>query len=456
MANYVLSPAAARRLREMMRGRMVSGRIDGDASHVVDERGFAHPFTLTYAASAGAVDEETGKSAGAWIIWVPPGSLVIDGDEVDLASTLTAADNYPTGWYDLTEIFDSTDPDDFDLYLDASKDDPKFVIAQEDAENPVLIAKVEGKAVKGIVESALVFSKGGNKKPFDIVDDELNGVPVKKVVRCRFDAGAGPMVISDAALTLHQGGTSVYVVARVSPPATSSGTGQLNIAVECCDLGDEPTVDTSQSGHENDTVHFAPLYDLDGDGSIVCDYRDAWVTIGWIGVDNKTVSYGDDGQHVSYLHLNNFYNSRSDVSSLSGMSAHALVRVSVNGVQTLAYAPLGVLVAQGAHDAGIQPGGGGGGGGMFAWTAATKTIGPGGVMVGRQWVNATGVGANKADGLYHVKVTLTSSGASAEVVSGVSLGQAPSGNISYIPIYQITNGEISADYRGAFVTPVYE
>ena len=57
MANYVLGPGAARRLKEMMRGRMASGRIDGDAAHVVDDGGFEHPYKLTYAASAGAVDE---------------------------------------------------------------------------------------------------------------------------------------------------------------------------------------------------------------------------------------------------------------------------------------------------------------------------------------------------------------------------------------------------------------
>ena len=149
-----------------MRGRMASGRIDGDAAHVVDEGGFEHPFKLTYAASAGAVDEQTGESDGAWIIWLPDGCLVIDGEAVDLTANMTAANNYPSGWYDLTDIFDGTDPDDFDLYLDASKDDPKFVVDPSDAENPVLIAKVDRKAVKGVVESALVFSKGGDGAPF--------------------------------------------------------------------------------------------------------------------------------------------------------------------------------------------------------------------------------------------------------------------------------------------------
>lgn len=166
MAKYVLGQGAARKLQEMMRGHMKSGRIDGDGARVVDECEYAHPFRLTYAADEGSVDEQTGEADGAWIIWLPDGCLVIDGEAVDLTSGMTAATNYPAGWYDLTDIFDGTDPDDFELYLDASKDDPKFVIDPDDAENPVLIAVVDDKMVKGVVESALVFSKGGDSAPF--------------------------------------------------------------------------------------------------------------------------------------------------------------------------------------------------------------------------------------------------------------------------------------------------
>ena len=111
----------------------------------------------------------------------------------------------------------------------------------------------------------------------------------------------------------------------------------------------------------------------------------------------------------------------------------------------------------------IPSGGGDGGGGMFAWTppaegATTGTMGVGGVMVGRKWVGATGTGSGKAINVtYSVKITLSASGASAEVVSGVSVGASPSGNVSYIPIYTIgSDGKISADYRGAFVVPAYE
>lgn len=110
-------------------------------------------------------------------------------------------------------------------------------------------------------------------------------------------------------------------------------------------------------------------------------------------------------------------------------------------------------------------GGGDGGGGMFAWTPpaageSTGTIGPGGCMVGRRFIECTnGIGSGKSVGtLYSLKITLGASLDTAlEVVSNAFLGQSPSGNVSYIPIYMIgSDGKISADYRGAFVVPAYE
>ena len=99
--------------------------------------------------------------------------------------------------------------------------------------------------------------------------------------------------------------------------------------------------------------------------------------------------------------------------------------------------------------------------GMFAWTESTKTIGPGGCMVGRQWYTCTnGIGSGKLDGLYQLKVTMHPDNATLMVVSDAPLGKAPTANQNsaetWIPIYQIVNGKIAADYRGAFVVPAYE
>lgn len=459
MANYVLSPAAARRLVAMMRGHMVSDRVDGPGPGAVDEQGYPHPYELTYAASAGAVDDQTGETAGAWIIWVPPGSLVMDGEEVDLAGALTPARNYPEGWYDLTDIFDGTDPEEFDLYLDASKDDPKFVMMAEDAERPVLIAKVDGKTVKGIVKSALVFTAGGNKKPFDIVTDVEDDEPVKKIVRCIWVAGGNLVACPDFTLPSDRA-VSVYAVVTI----TYGSQPSAQPTIEAVDYGEVPEAPSAE-GDEEVSMFFAPLYDIDEDGVVVVDYRDALVTLDWIGVDENTCSYGGDGARLSYMHLAGFYGSSHDLSEAPD-NFEVLVRYTPQGMNT----PSLFYLKKSDLASAIGGGGGGGGGhggvnddvavggsgGIFAWTAQSRTIGPGGCMVGRKWYNASGTGSNKPDGLYQLKITLSSSGASCQVVSGVSLGTSPSGDISYIPIYQITNAKIAADYRGAFVVPAYE
>ena len=416
----------------------------------LEEDRFPHPYELRFA--------ESETEGGAWLIWVPAGALVIDGEEVDLAGELTAAENYPEGWYDLTDIFDGTDPDEFDLYLDASADDPKFVIDDEDAEKPVLIASVDGKLVKQSVCSALVFTKGGNKKPFDIVTVTENNQEVKKIVRCIWMAGGNVVKCQD--FTLPTGSAiSVYAVITITPGQSASAASTYTFSIEAVDYGEEPEA-SSEQGHEHDSVFFAPLYDIDEDGAVVVDYRDALVTLDWIGADEISCSYGGDGDSPSYMHLKDFYNSNSDASALPQTGA-VLARVPSGNSYVLKYIPLSLIGGGGGGGSGH---GGtnddvavGGSGGIFAWTAETRTIGTGGCMVGRKWYTcSTGTGSGKADGLYQLKVTLSASGATLEVVSGVSLGTSPSGNISYIPIYQISNAKISADYRGAFVVPAYE
>lgn len=468
MAKYLLGERSAAWLRAAM-ARKAPPSASGDTRYVRFSKGesddFPHPFTLQYAASAGEPDGETGAPPGAWVIWVPDGALVIDGETVDVAGALTAAQGYPDGWYDLTDVFNGDDPDDdFKIYLDASAADPKFVLDPEDATTPVLIAIVSGKTVKGVVESALVIG-GGNKKPFDIVsdveeiDDEEQAV--KKIVRCVWMAGGNVVTCNDFTIpSLGETGLSIFAVITITPGQTAAAASTYSFGVQAVDLGDVPEA-SAESGHENDVVFYAPLYDIDANGSILADYRDALVTLDWIGADEISCSYGGDGDSPSYMHLKDFYNSNSDASSLP-QSGAVVARVSSGNSYSLKYIPLSLIGGGGGGGGGSGHGGTnddvavGGSGGIFAWTAATRTIGAGGCMVGRRWYSASGTGSGKADGLYQLKVTLTSSGATAKVVSGVSLGTSPNGNVSYIPIYQIASGKISVDYRGAFVVPAYE
>ena len=95
---------------------------------------------------------------------------------------------------------------------------------------------------------------------------------------------------------------------------------------------------------------------------------------------------------------------------------------------------------------------------MFKWDEDTQTIGVGGCMVGRRWYTCTtGTGSGKADGLYQLRVTISNAGGvSLAVVSDASIGQAPTTTQSWIPIYNIVDGKIDTDYRGAFVVPAYD
>ena len=165
MANYVLGPRAARWLQTQMNGHMTGGHNPGGRPCSVDEQSFCHPFELRWAASAGG--DSGGSPKGAWIIWLPKGSLVVDGAEVDF-STLTAASGYPAGWYDLTESFgESEAPEEFDLYLQPGAK-AEFGIDKSKLTDPVLVASVKGKMVKGVVESALVFSASGAPHPWEL------------------------------------------------------------------------------------------------------------------------------------------------------------------------------------------------------------------------------------------------------------------------------------------------
>jgi hypothetical protein len=167
---YLMSERTAQFVRGLMQDAqtpesVAAGPAKRTRSDAVVEDSFAHPFELRWAASAGG--DSGGAPKGAWIIWLPNGSLVVDGSEVDF-STLTAASGYPDGWYDLTESFgDGEVPEEFDLYLQPGAK-AEFGIDKSKLTDPVLVASVKGKMVKGVVESALVFSASGAPHPWEL------------------------------------------------------------------------------------------------------------------------------------------------------------------------------------------------------------------------------------------------------------------------------------------------
>jgi hypothetical protein len=182
---YLMSERTAQFVRGLMQDAqtpesVAAGPAKRTRSDAVVEDSFAHPFELRWAASAG--DASGGSPKGAWIIWLPKGSLVVDGVEAS-TDDLTAANGYPDGWYDLTDIFGEAEaPEEFDLFLDVGAK-VKFAVERDSATNPVLIAQVKGKAVKGVVESAIVTAFGAPvpwelRRFYDEPEEGSGGDPV--------------------------------------------------------------------------------------------------------------------------------------------------------------------------------------------------------------------------------------------------------------------------------------
>jgi hypothetical protein len=98
-------------------------------------------------------------------------------------------------------------------------------------------------------------------------------------------------------------------------------------------------------------------------------------------------------------------------------------------------------------------------GGGTEWTGGFSyvdgEIKPGCVVIGRHPVKVSGLPLKTSSGKYCVKVTLTSSTHTAEIVSGDGFSY-PDGNVSYIPLYTIEGGEVIEDYRGATTIPIWE
>lgn len=98
----------------------------------------------------------------------------------------------------------------------------------------------------------------------------------------------------------------------------------------------------------------------------------------------------------------------------------------------------------------------GGDAGMFKWDAASGTMGPGGVMVGRRWKEAT-LPASGGDGTYSLLVEFgAGGGVTATVVKEDAADKTATSTKCWIPIYTVSGGKVTEDLRGAFVVPCWE
>lgn len=436
MAKYLLSEASATFLRGLMRQGAPDSAKGGTRKRdpmvcVPDE--FAAPFELRWSALAGEEDEETGAPVGAWIIWIPDGALTIDGVAQDITSGLTAANGYPAGWYDLTDVMEglSASATEFALYLDVETG--VFSLDETECGAPVLIATVDGiddggKNVLQVVRSSIVIGASGlypwKVKLFDVTS---GGATTKHVGVWLPRYGAAQLdAVNDVTQIRAYGGCESF-------------TGSTLADATAAETADGVWADAGV--FESAARWVKCMLDTSGGNTPA-------VTITSLGL----TANAPEGETQSGGLLSDYF---ADL-RIAKIRADGSVEQYVRGTVCLCWHDLSGGSGGGGHSGENDDVAVGGSGGIFAWTADTRTIGAGGVMVGRQWYTASGTGSGKVDGLYQCRIELTASGASVSVVTGVALGAAPSGDVSYIPIYQITNGKISADYRGAFVVPAYE
>ena len=508
---YTLGEQGARKWRMLTAQRAnTSSKSGALPMHAIDNI-YPYPFEVRWT--------ESQISGGGYEIWLPPKCLQVDGTNISPEKWIpyvggdggkinpNISDDW---WYRLNDkVASSGNVDElssFNLYLNSGVDEVLMTLSAEEAwkgsNGFVHIAEINNYRSKPNVKSNLILDNT-RQRPFDLVEDPSYTGPCHQWImqNCVFeDRGKtialtggflvpAPSVTPETSSTFYglrlvQVDNGDWLVDRVEMRNTSDFT-----ALNALSIGQQ----LSQPVSSNEVVAIYPLYIQGTAGGIIFDLRDAWYNIGVDSADEKSVALTGDTlsssieQLSSEYHLNHFHDRENDLSVgqiLSGSNPPVwmvddydlLVRhrgqTNPNGeyANELHYLCLQDLVdnlSSGTSSGGNQdeiepdqlssiPVAG-----MFAWTESTKTIGPGGCMVGRQWYTCTnGIGSGKLDGLYQLKVSMNPSNATLMVVSDAPLGKAPTANQNYaetwIPIYQIVDGKIAADYRGAFVVPAYE
>lgn len=155
MAAYLMSEGLARFVSDLRRNSQRGYRGGVDASRQVrlaaaQADDFPLPFTVTWAESVG--------TSGAWIAWLPAGSLVIGGTAIDITSALAAAGaGYPQGWYRLG-VSDNAAA----IYLVLTPGTPWSAAFADtpsatSGDLSILVADLDGKAVVQLVDSAIIL-----------------------------------------------------------------------------------------------------------------------------------------------------------------------------------------------------------------------------------------------------------------------------------------------------------
>lgn len=244
------------------------------------------PFEVCWAQSVN-------DGAGNWIIWLPTGKeLVVGGTVIDLTAALSAAgDPYPSGWYELADLDLSQGGD---IWLNVTipatgepsaefSDEPDDGSSASEGDQviPILVATIEVDSTTGAKRAhqnlvgALVVGGGAQvtgeavtngcfaliivETPSETPDEE----PTLTAHFANRYFNFGNLTLESDDLVLSGGG--VFVALKVST--------NLNQSHPAATIETYPALAALQADQHSRDYVVIPLYHLDEDFSILCDFR---------------------------------------------------------------------------------------------------------------------------------------------------------------------------------------
>ena len=350
MKTYLLGPSAVRKLDALFRGK---GEVTSSPlawAGVTDERSFEAPYTVRWAQS------ENGGS-GAWLIWLPSETILMVGSAaVDPSAELTAAQDYPEGWFVLDMLSSSSGGN---VYLNVhqpKEGEPTAKFADEPDEplsgetmTPILIAETSvdsstgERQVKQFVSSTITIGAAEEHPiPWDL---KLDGgdlyvfSPVAYVITANGKRKSQLKIILDGATE----GEWFKVESLYNPVccvicASVSGSGVISYSVATREPSDAIVLFKQVIGTFTMPTGTRPVTGF-------TQLRRGAPTINGLGIaDAASIFLNDNGE----TEIKGFKDQASETTKLSQhlraqeeFAGQVLVRTEVDGVKMLLFVPIG-------------------------------------------------------------------------------------------------------------------
>jgi len=289
--NYVLSPSAVQKIRRAITPRLGDGPQQSSSPSAISFDLYPPPFTVRWASSLASPESSEGAgdaTDGEWIIYLPTsGLLMVGGSAVDLTTPLEAAGGgYPAGWYKLVadyeesgtaeEILDRDTGGTLYLVINGATaefdDQPGSVGGTTSVKiaTATVVAATGARKVKQFVTSSIVIAGAGSVPAgagcfaiVEVEEQEGDETVTKKYLANQYylDGNVAKSTNFSSALdpATHYG----KFLALKIPMATSSSPTLEAYA----------TYSALNTASRDSAFVTLPLYQLDANGGIVCDFR---------------------------------------------------------------------------------------------------------------------------------------------------------------------------------------